>query len=263
MTETVTVRRLRVAAALVALSAAPLLAQNPPSFADSQKANAAMLHQSTWKSRTELKLKGESKNVKLEQVRYDLNGTLQKTALTQPPPAAPPPSGRGGRLKKKMIQTKKEEFAEMMQGLGQLAGSYGHLPPDKLQAFKASATTARGTGAMQGTAQVVGLNVLLPGDSVTIWLDPAVADDAARRNQNLVREQTRDRGHRLPDHREWADLPGADGARVSGEAGRADRRQLRIRAEPAVSVCRMSRAAAWRLSRLLREGGIVAHAETA
>jgi hypothetical protein len=172
MTETKTVRRLPVIVAFVALSSALLLAQSPPSFADSQKANAGMLRQSTWKSRTELKLKGESKNIKLEQVRYDLNGALQKTALTPPPAAAPPPSGRGGRLKKKIVDTKKEEFAEMMQGLGQLAGSYAHLPPDKLQAFKTSATKARGTGAMEGTAQVLGLNVLLPGDSVTIWIDP-------------------------------------------------------------------------------------------
>jgi len=166
------VNRLNAVVALIALSAGLVVAQDPPSFAESQKANAAMLRKSSWKSRTELKLKGESKNVKLEQVRYDLNGALEKTALTPAPAAAPASSGRGGRLKKKIVETKKEEFGEMMKGLGQLAASYGHLPPDKLQAFKASATTARGTGAMQGTAQVLGLDVLLPGDSVTIWLDP-------------------------------------------------------------------------------------------
>ena len=49
-------------------------------FAESQKANAQALRQYTWKSRTEIKLKGESKNVKLEQVRYDATGALQKTA---------------------------------------------------------------------------------------------------------------------------------------------------------------------------------------
>ena len=51
--------------------------------------------------------------------------------------------------------------------------SYGQLPPDKLQAFKASATKGRGEGAMQGTAQIQGANVLEQGDSVTIWIDPA------------------------------------------------------------------------------------------
>src|SRR4051812_33093936 len=105
--------RLRIAV-MLALSSAPLLAQNPPSFADSQKANAQILRQSSWKSRTELKLKGESKSIKLEEVRYDLNGRLQKTSLTPAPAAAPPPTGRGGRLKKKIVDNKKEEFAELM-----------------------------------------------------------------------------------------------------------------------------------------------------
>ena len=61
----------------------------------------------------------------------------------------------------------------MMQGLGQLVASYGQLPPDKLQAFKATATKGPGEGAMQGTAQVQGANVLQQGDSMTIWIDPA------------------------------------------------------------------------------------------
>jgi hypothetical protein len=166
---------LRAAIVLIAVGSALALAQEPPSFADSQKANAQALRQYTWKSRTEIKLKGESKNVKLEQVRYDLDGKLQKTPIGGTPQAAPSPQqgGRGGRLKKKVIENKKEEFGEMMQGLGQLVASYGQLPPDKMQAFAANATKGRGEGAMQGTAQIQGLNVLQQGDSMTIWVDPA------------------------------------------------------------------------------------------
>ena len=169
-------KALCAAIALVALGSAMVLAQDkPPSFADTQKANAGALRKYSWKSRTEMKLKGESKSVKLEQVRYDLDGKLQKTPIGGPPPAAPAPapSGRGGRVKGKVIENKKEEFGEMMQGLGQLAGSYGQLPPDKLQAFAANATKGRGEGAMAGTAQITGVNVLLQGDSMTIWIDPA------------------------------------------------------------------------------------------
>jgi len=175
---TPTVTPLRATVAFVALCSAIILAQDKaqPSFAESQKANAQTLRQYSWKSRTEIKLKGESKNVKLEQVRYDANGKLQKTPIGGPPAAAPPPppqGGRGGRVKAKVIENKKEEFGELMQGLGQLVASYGQLPPDKLQAFKATATTGRGEGAMQGTAQIQGLNVLEQGDSMTIWIDPA------------------------------------------------------------------------------------------
>ena len=54
-----------------------------------------------------------------------------------------------------------------------MVASDGQLPPDKLQAFKATATKGRGEGALQGTAQIQGLNVLEPGDSMTIWIYPA------------------------------------------------------------------------------------------
>jgi hypothetical protein len=166
------------AVALASLCAAVALAQDKPSFAESQKANAQALRQYTWKSRTEIKLKGESKNVKVEQVRYGADGKLQKTPLGAPPAAAAPPpqggrGGRSGRVKAKVVENKKEEFGELLQGLAQLVASYGQLPPDKLQAFKATATTGRGEGALQGTAQIHGVNVLEQGDSVTIWIDPA------------------------------------------------------------------------------------------
>src|SRR3954464_6242193 len=122
--------------ALVALCAAMVLAQDKgqPPFAESQKANAQTLRQYSWKSRTEIKLKGESKNVKLEQVRYDASGKLQKTPIGAPPAAAPAVAeggrgGRGGRVKTKVIENKKEEFGDLMKGLGQLVASYGQLPP--------------------------------------------------------------------------------------------------------------------------------------
>src|SRR4051812_30005720 len=173
-----TISPLSATVALVVLCSAMVLGQDKvqPSFAESQKANAQTLRQYSWKSRTEIKLKGESKNVKLQQVRYDANGTLQKTPVGAPPTAAAPPpapGGRGGRVKAKVIENKKEEFGELMQGLGKLVASYGQLPPDKLQAFKSTATTGRGEGALQGTAQIQALNVLEQGDSMTIWIDPA------------------------------------------------------------------------------------------
>jgi hypothetical protein len=76
MRYTRTVTPLRATVALVALCSAMILAQDKvqPSFAESQKANAQTLRQYSWTSRTEIKLKGESKNVKLEQVLTDAEG---------------------------------------------------------------------------------------------------------------------------------------------------------------------------------------------
>ena len=126
--------------ALVALA----FGQQKERFAQAQKENSAALKQYTWKSRTEIKMKGESKSVKLEQVRYDLDGKQQKTPIGEPQQQQAQQGGRGGRrggrLKAKIVENKKKEFAELMQNLGKLVASYAHLPPDKMQAFAQNAT---------------------------------------------------------------------------------------------------------------------------
>jgi hypothetical protein len=152
-------------------------AQDKMTFAEAQKVNAQALRQYLWQSRTEIKVKGESKKVKLEQVRYDVDGKLQKTPLGGTSDAAPAqqPSGgrRGGRLKERVVENKKEEFGKEMQDLGALVTSYAHMPPDKTQAFAKSATVTKGSGDTAGLIQLQGTNVMQPGDAVTIWADPA------------------------------------------------------------------------------------------
>lgn len=168
--------------ALVASVALASLAfgQQKEQFAQAQKENSAALRQYTWKSRTEIKLKGESKSVKVEQVRYDLDGKQQKTSIGQQPQqeaqeqASRRRGRRGGeRLKKRIIENKKEEFAELMQSLGQLVGSYAHMPPDKMQTFTQNATVAQGQGSGGNLVLIQGSNALVPDDEMSIWIDPA------------------------------------------------------------------------------------------
>jgi hypothetical protein len=153
-------------------------AQQKEQFVQAQQANTTALREYTWKRRTDLKLKGESKKVTMEQVRYDIDGKLEKTPIggaPEQPPQEQPASGRGrrgGRVKQKVIENKKEEFAELMQKLGALAASYGQLPQDKLQAFAKNATVGKGEGAEAGTVRIQGGNVLVDGDSMSIWIDP-------------------------------------------------------------------------------------------
>ena len=167
-------RRVVIALALSTLCLWPAAAQDKAAFGAAQAANAKVLRDYTWTSRTELKMKGESKNVKLEQVRYDATGALQKTPLPggTPEPKPAPPFGRGSRLKKKIVDNKKEEFAELLQNVVALVKSYGHMPPDKLQAFMAGATSKPGTGELQGALHISGGNAMQPGDSLAIWIDP-------------------------------------------------------------------------------------------
>ena len=173
-------RRLVVPVVGVCLALASLLhAQQKEQFAQAQKENSAALKNYTWKSRTELVMKGESKNVKLEQVRYDLDGKQQKTDISgaQPQPTQEAGGGRGrrrggGRLKQKAVEKKKADFAELMKGLVQLVASYAHLPPDKMQAFAQNATVAPGQGEMADALMIQGTNVQLPGDTMGVWIDP-------------------------------------------------------------------------------------------
>jgi len=160
-----------------ALGVASSYAQRKEEFAGAQKQNREALQHYTWKSRAEIKLKGESKNVELQQVRYDLNGKLQKRPIGggSPEQEAADSGGRrsgrrGGRLKQKVIENKKEEFAELLKNLGQLVASYAHLTPEKMQAFAQGATVGPGEG---DTLAIQGINVLQPGDTMSVWIDPA------------------------------------------------------------------------------------------
>ena len=76
-------------------------------------------------------------------------------------------------MKQRVIENKKEEFAEEMKSLAQLVGSYAHIPQDKLAAFAQNATIGKGEGAEADTVQIRGANVLVDGDGMSIWIDSA------------------------------------------------------------------------------------------
>lgn len=159
------------------LTAAPCLGQavDPAKLAAAQKENAAALKKYAWTQRNELKLKGETKKVTLNEVRYDVEGKQQKTLLSeQPQPEEQQSSGgrRGGRLKGKIVEKKKGEFKEMLEGLVALVTSYTQIPPEKLKAAMAQAKVGPGEGEMQGTAAAVLKNVVVEGDQLSLWLDP-------------------------------------------------------------------------------------------
>ena len=150
---------------------------DPAKFAEIQKSNSQALRSYEWKQRFELQLKGETKKVTLNMVRYDVQGNEQKTPLSEEPQAQqqqqqPPASGRrGDRVKSKIIENKKEEFKEMMEGLAGLVKSYAQLPPDKLKAAMAGAEKIPGQGEMQGALGLKLANLLQDKDSLTIWID--------------------------------------------------------------------------------------------
>ena len=76
-------------------------------------------------------------------------------------------------MKEKIIEKKKGEFVELMQGLGELAGSYAHMSPEDLQKFAQNAGIGQGEGPLQGTVQIRSGDVLQAGDVMSVWVDPA------------------------------------------------------------------------------------------
>ena len=147
-------------------------------FAEAQKANQTELRTYTWQSRTVIKIKGETKKVKVEQVVYDVTGQQQKTLLEESPPGDQQESG--GRLKKRIIAKKKEEYTEEIKSLGQLVNSYAHIPSEQMQAFIKNAQFSMGPGRSpledpladyQVTIEIAGTNAVQQGDSMKIWID--------------------------------------------------------------------------------------------
>jgi hypothetical protein len=60
-----------------------------------------------------------------------------------------------------------------MNDLATLAGSYAHLPPDRLQAFATGASITKGQGIETGSLRIQGRGVLAVGDEMVVWVDPA------------------------------------------------------------------------------------------
>ena len=172
--------RLRAVSALVFAAVLPLTATaQPKEFAEAQQTNRAALRQCSWKSRTELAVSGEVKQVRLEQVRFDIDGRLQKTVIggsaASAEPARQGPPGPAGALRKRVVARKTEEFKGMLGDLAALAESYAHVPPDRMKAFAARAAIAKGQGVETGSVRIQGRDLLAMGDQMTAWIDPASA----------------------------------------------------------------------------------------
>ncbi|HXD32889.1 MAG TPA: hypothetical protein VN643_17325 [Pyrinomonadaceae bacterium] len=133
-------------------------------FAQAQQENAAALRKYEWKSRIEIQRDGETKNVQVALMRYDSDGSLQKTTVS----TTSEQDLRKHGLRGLIAQKKKNAFMERVEDLGALAKSYGSLPPDKMQRLMATASI----NPDQKETRVALHGVLQSGDSMTLWLDP-------------------------------------------------------------------------------------------
>ncbi len=158
-------------------------AQLKEMFAGAQQQNTQALRQYTWKSRNEVRKDGESKSTQVFMMSYDALGNVQKSQLggTAPPSILKGPKGP---IMGRIAEKKRDAFIELVNGLRTQVQSYSHLPPERMQAFLASATiTAK---LDQGVVLMQGSNVMQRGDAMTIWLDAKNPQTAPRRDQHVL-----------------------------------------------------------------------------
>lgn len=152
----------------------PEMQQKVAAAKEAAARNQQALREYSWTSTTEILVKGEVKNTKIESNQYGPDGTVQKTDLSEPPEQEQQSSGRrrGGRVKGKIVAKKTGEMQEEMQSAAVLVRSYVPPAPDKLQAVIAADGVSI-TPSSDGAAVVRFANYEKEGDSLTLTLDAA------------------------------------------------------------------------------------------
>ncbi len=154
----------------------PVKAQNPElqqRLAEIKQAmaqNKQALAQYTWVEQVTISLKGEQKKQEHFQVRTGPDGKPQKTSLDAPAQ----PQESGGRLKKRVVEKKKEEYADYADQMKALAQQY--IPPDKdmlQQAYQQGNVTMGSVPENPNAVKLVIKNYLKQGDSMTLIFDKA------------------------------------------------------------------------------------------
>jgi len=123
--------------------------------------NAKKTMNYSWTRRTEVKVKGEVKSTVTELVRYDVDGEMQTTPISQD--KAKGPKGIRGKVAKK----KGGEMKDWMAELGQVLKKYSLPTTGTLVDFLDKAKVEKGADGIQLTA----VNVVIPVDSMTMWVD--------------------------------------------------------------------------------------------
>jgi hypothetical protein len=133
---------------------------------EARKANAALMRQYTWQSRTELIDKGEIRDVRIDQVTYGPDGSLQRILLNNQGASLP-----RGFLRRSIAENKKQQMEEYLTGLRGLLDQYTLPTAGKVLDFMTQAATV-GPDA-SGLIMMTGSSIVLPGDNLTIWTDAA------------------------------------------------------------------------------------------
>ena len=104
---------------------------------ESAARNQQALRAYSWLEKSELSLKGEVKNTKVDMCRYGPDGKVQKTPVVEPPP---PEKKRG--LKGKIVAKKTGEMKEELEAAVALVHQYVPPSPDLMQVVMNAGTAS-------------------------------------------------------------------------------------------------------------------------
>lgn len=161
-----------IALGAIALLVAPAGAQDVQQKLAAAKEAAARNQQAlrsySWLEKTELRLKGELKNTKVDMCKYGPDGKVQKTAVVEPAPAE---KKRG--LRGKIVAKKTGEMKEELEAAVALVQQYVPPSPDLMQVVM-NAGTASLSQAGPGFAALKFPGYVKKGDALTLTFESAV-----------------------------------------------------------------------------------------
>jgi hypothetical protein len=138
-------------------------------IAQARQANAALMHQYTWQSRTEIMVNGQIKDIRIQQNNYGPYGALQSVSLNDQPSGGtylPTPIGF---LRRAIADNEKQQMEQYLTGLKGLLEQYTLPGTGKIYQFMSTAVPA-GPDAY-GNFTLTGYNVVQPGDSLSITVN--------------------------------------------------------------------------------------------
>lgn len=132
---------------------------------EARKANAALMRQYSWTSRTEVIDQGQVKDLRLDAVTYGPGGQLQRTVMNDQGARLPI-----GFLRRRIAEIERQKVEEYLTGLRDLLEQYTLPTAGKVQDFMSRAT-ATGPDA-SGLFEMTGQNVVYAGDTFSLWVNP-------------------------------------------------------------------------------------------
>ena len=132
---------------------------------EGRKQNHMKMREYTWNTRTEVKIDGEVKSLKVDLVRFTPEGEMQKTKISDSADGQKKPKGIRGKVASKKIKG----MQEWAQELKQLLQQYSLPTSGSLLDFMEKATVERD----DSLATAVASDVVQPGDTMTLLADTA------------------------------------------------------------------------------------------